>query len=58
VFGVWCSNLRLIDSCITQPKAQGPAGTCNESKEETQNTELPLTIFGDNLGSVTPRPKP
>ena len=27
------SYLRLIDSCITQPKAQGPR-TCNESKEE------------------------
>ena len=26
--------LRLIDSCITQLKAQGPARTCNESKEE------------------------
>jgi len=23
--------LRLIDSCITQLKAQGPARTCNES---------------------------
>jgi len=28
------SNLRLIHSCITQLKAQGPSGTCNESKEE------------------------
>jgi len=27
------SYLRLIDSCITQLKAQGPARTCNESKE-------------------------
>ena len=26
--------LRLIDSCITQLKAQGPSRTCNESKEE------------------------
>jgi len=26
--------LRLVDSCITQHKAQGPARTCNESKEE------------------------
>jgi len=24
---------RLIDSCITQLKAQGPSRTCNESKE-------------------------
>ena len=28
------SYLRLINSCITHLKAQGPAGTCNESKEE------------------------
>jgi len=26
-------HLRLIDSCITQLKAQGPSRTCNESKE-------------------------
>ena len=29
-----CQYLRLIDSCITQLKAQGPSRTCNESKEE------------------------
>ena len=28
------SYLRLIDSCTTQLKAQGPSRTCNESKEE------------------------
>ena len=28
--------LRLIDSCITQLKAQGPSMTCNESKEEEE----------------------
>jgi len=28
------SFLRLIDSCITQLKAQGPSRTCNEGKEE------------------------
>ena len=28
------SYLRLIDSCITQLKAQGPSRNCNESKEE------------------------
>ena len=28
------SYLRLIDSCITQLKAQGPSRTYNESKEE------------------------
>jgi len=26
--------VRLIDSCITQLKAQGPSRTCSESKEE------------------------
>ena len=28
------SYSRLIDSCITQLKAQGPSRTCNESKDE------------------------
>ena len=28
--------MRLIDSCITQFKAQGPSRTCNESKEEEE----------------------
>jgi len=28
------SYLRLIDSCITQLKAQGPSWTCSESKDE------------------------
>ena len=32
----WCSNLRLIDSCITLLKAQGPSRPCNESKEEEE----------------------
>ena len=30
------SYLRLIDSCITQLKAQGPSKTCDESKEEEE----------------------
>ena len=30
------SYLRLIDSCITQIKAQEPSRTCNESKEEEE----------------------
>jgi len=30
------STLRLLDSCITQLKAQGPSSTCNESKEEEE----------------------
>ena len=32
------SYLRLIDSCITQLKAQGPSRTCNESKEEEEES--------------------
>jgi len=31
------SYLRLVDSCITQLKAQGPSMTCNESKEEEED---------------------
>ena len=38
------SYLRLIDPCITQLKAQGPARTCNESKEEEEEGPC-LTIF-------------
>ena len=30
------SYLRLIDSCITQLKAQGPSRTCNESNDEEE----------------------
>ena len=29
----------LIDSCITQLKAQGPSRTCNESEEEEEEEE-------------------
>jgi len=32
------SYLRLIDSCITQLKDQGPSRTCNESKEEEDSS--------------------
>jgi len=32
--------LRLIDSCITQIKAQGPSRTCNESKEEEEKIRV------------------
>jgi len=39
------SYLRLIDSCITQLKAEGPSGTCNESKEE----EDTCTVVGQIL---------
>ena len=30
------SYLRLIDSCITQLEAQGPARTCNEGTDEEE----------------------
>ena len=33
------SYVRLIDSCITQLKAQGPSRICNESKEEGEEEE-------------------
>ena len=32
------SYSRLIDSCITQLRAQGPSRTCNESKEGEKGT--------------------
>jgi len=35
------SYVRLIDSCITQLKAQGPSRTCNESKEEGESPNPP-----------------
>ena len=34
------SYLRLIDSCITQLKAQGPSRICNASKEEEKKKRL------------------
>ena len=34
------SYLRLIDSCITQLKAQGLSRTCNESKEEEEDEHV------------------
>jgi len=37
------SYLRLIGSCVTQLKAQGPSRTCNESKEE-EGTEQDLVV--------------
>jgi len=30
------SYLSLVDSCITQLKAQGPSRTCSESEEEEE----------------------
>jgi len=32
------SYLRLVDSCITQLKAQGPSRTCTESREEEEHS--------------------
>ena len=54
------SYLRLIDSCITQLKAQGPSRTCNESSEEEEEghvlglrAEEPCTDFRvESLGDL------
>jgi len=46
------SYLRLIDSCITQRKAQGPSRTCNESKEEEKLRVWGLTFFPSSLSSA------
>ena len=32
-------HLRLTDFCITQLQAQGPSGSCNESREERRVRE-------------------
>ena len=32
--------MRIIDSCITQLKAQGPSRTCNQSQEEEEEEGL------------------
>jgi len=42
------SYLRLIDSCITQLKAQRPSRTCNERNEEEEVTEM---CSGSEAGS-------
>ena len=50
------THLRLIDSCITQLKAQGPSRTCNESKEEEEKTTYPDGVgaaFAASDGSTT-----
>ena len=54
------SYLRLIDSCITQLKAQGPSRTCNESKEEEEevwksrvpHSHVPVTTRDPNRGKL------
>ena len=43
------SYLRLIYSCITQLKSQGPARTCNESKEEEEEWGLTWDGFDSSL---------
>jgi len=45
------SYLRLIDSCITQLKAQGPSRTSNESKEEEEEEDARQSRPGSGLGS-------
>jgi len=39
-YGEELSYLRLIDSCITQLKAQGHSRTCNESKGEDDLSDM------------------
>ena len=50
------SYLRLIDSCITQLKAQGPSRTCNESKEEEE--EGPTCIIEGRAHKAASSPRP
>jgi len=45
--------LRLIDSGITQLKAQGPSRTCNESKEEKKERSFLFARKREILGPVT-----
>jgi len=48
------SYLRLIDSCITQFKAQGPSWTCNESREDEEGVRMSLetTPYPDGWPTV------
>jgi len=49
---------RLIDSCITQLKAQGPSRSCNESKEEAQRWgERQTRTRRERRGRHTPCPR-
>ena len=52
------SYLRLLDSFISQLKAQGPSRTCNESKEEEEeedsgpgDTQRSLTVVRRSAGA-------
>ena len=44
---------QIIDSCITQLKAQGPSRTCNESKAEEEEEELVPKSINCSLGNRT-----
>ena len=48
------SYLRLIDSCITQLKAQEPSRTCNESKEEERENKS-VQIYAILSLDITPK---
>ena len=50
------SYLRLIDSCITQLKAEGPARTCNGSKEEEKKKGGP-EVRGSCFFFITLEPR-
>ena len=47
------SYLRLIDSCITQLKAQGPSRTCNESKKAAEE-EFPASSRAQTQNEMGP----
>jgi len=49
--------LRLIDSCITQLKAQGPSRTCNESKEEEEEEEATPETLIPTPETLNPTPE-
>ena len=57
------SYSRLIDSCTTQLKAEGPSRTCTESKEEEQAPAVEAgpacaaapPELGGNVITFTPR---
>ena len=47
--------MRLIDSCITQLKAQTPSRTCNESKEEEEKKKRTAVRARVGAKRLTPR---
>ena len=51
------SYLRLVDSCITHLKAQGPSRTCNESKEEEEEEEEDQLRQPSNPGIIHHAPE-